>query len=340
MFQLSHQTILKIKVILHVIFITIVTFDLFRRALISIPDNWLFFLTSGAVENFVCVLIAYVAYYFVRQLNGYIKKIGFSIFFITILLLLASLKDYRIHDGVTFEQTFEYFTSFLGQLLLYYVLIFIINRFEFFRKYKKLEKELNQAKEQLLRNQLHPHFLFNAFNSLYSLSLKNHPETPDYILKLSGMMRYLTDETRLEKVPLYKELDFIEKYIAIEKIRFGEDARIQLHVADFNKTEKWIEPFLLITLVENAFKHGFYTNIKDAFVKINVTFSNKELLFMVENSLFSKQHFQESNREGKGLENLKKRLELLYPKSSTIKINQTDHAYTAHLKITLTNELI
>lgn len=340
MFQLSHQAIQTIKRIFHVVFIAIITFNLLRRAFFSIPGDWLFFLTSGAVENLVCTVIAYVLYYFVLKSNGNWKKIGFSIIFVTMLLLLALLKDYRIHEGITFEQTFEYFTSFLGQSLLFYLFIYIINRFEFFGQYQKLERELNQAKEQLLRNQLHPHFLFNAFNSLYSLSLKNDPETSDYILKLSGMMRYLTDETHLKKVPLYKEIDFIEKYIAIEKIRFGKDARIQLNVEEFKKDEKWIEPFLLITLVENAFKHGFYTNIKDAFVKINVVIRNDELLCTVENSLFNKQHFQESNREGKGLKNLKQRLELLYPKNSSIKITNTQNTYTTHLKIMLSNEVI
>jgi len=340
MFQLSRKTIHSIKITFHVIFIAVIIFDLLRRAILSMPGDLLFFFTSRAVENFLCGIIAYLSYYYVSKLNGYWRKIGSATIFIALLLLLALLKDYRIHSEAAFEQTFEYFTSFLGQSLLVYVFIFIVNRFEFFGKYKKLEKELDEAKEQLLRNQLHPHFLFNAFNSLYSLSLKNDPETSAYILKLSGMMRYLTDETHLHKVPLHRELDFIEKYIAIEKIRFGEDARIQFHVEDLNNEEKWIEPFLLITLVENAFKHGFYTNIKDAFVKIKVNIMNKELLCTVENSLVDKQHFQESKREGKGLENLKKRLDLLYPKRSSLIISKTQHTYIANLKIALNNEHI
>lgn len=335
MFQLSNKTIRATKITVHMVFIAIIVFNLIRRAFFSIQSDWFFFLTSDAVENFACALIAYVLYYFVFKSSGNLKKIGLVIFFIILLLALATLKDYRIHDRITFEQSFEYFTSFLGQSLLFYLFIYILNRFEFFSRFQKLEKELSLAKEQLLRNQLHPHFLFNAFNSLYSLSLKNDPETPDYILKLSGMMRYLTDETNLSKVPLQREMDFIEKYIAVEKIRFGQDARIQLTIENLDKDEKWIEPFLLITLVENAFKHGFYTNLKDAFVKINVHIQNNELLCTVENSLFKKQHFQEYNREGKGLENLKKRLGLLYPKSSSIEITTTQNTYTAHLKIML-----
>jgi two-component system LytT family sensor kinase len=340
MFQLSYKSIRTLKVTIHGGFIAVILFGLLRRAFLSISNDWLFFLTSDAVENFSCALIAYVFYYFAFKLSGNWKKVVLLSLFIILLLALAALKDYRIHDRITFEQSFEYFTSFLGQSLLFYLFIFIINRLEFFGRYKNLERELNQAKEHLLRNQLHPHFLFNAFNSLYSLSLKNDPETPDYILKLSGMMRYLTDETHLSKVPLHRELDFIEKYIAIEKIRFGQDARIQFTIENLDNDEKLIEPFLLITLVENAFKHGFFTNVKDAFVKIIVYIGNKELQCTVENSLLKKQHFQESNREGKGLENLKKRLELLYPKSSSLEIKSTHNTYTAQLIIMLANESV
>lgn len=316
-------------------FIAIIIFELVREVFSSIPEDWIFFMTSDAVENFVFALIAFGLYYYVLKLKVLWNKIGFVSLFIFLLIGLAALKDFRIHDRIEFEQSFEYFTSFLGQSLLFYLGIYFINRLDFLNRYKKLEKELNQAKEQLLRNQLHPHFLFNAFNSLYSLSLKNHPETSDYILKLSSMMRYLTDETHLKKVPLNKELDFIKKYIDIEKMRFGKDAPILFTVDGNINEEELIAPFLLITLVENAFKHGFYTNSKGAFVKINVNIKNNELLFTVENSLFKKQHFQESKREGKGLENLKQRLQLLYPKSSSLKITNTEETYTTHLKITL-----
>jgi LytS/YehU family sensor histidine kinase len=324
----------NIKNAFHVVFISVILFALFRRAYISIPDDWLFFFTSDAVENFTCAVIGYGTYYFVLKLNNIFSKSVFIILFLFILCSIAILKDYRIHTYIKIEQSFEYFTSFLGQSLLFYAGIYFINRLEFLNRNKKLEKELKQAKEQLLRNQLHPHFLFNAFNSLYSLSLKKHPETSDYILKLSSMMRYLTDETHLKKVPFHKELEFIEKYIAIEKIRFGEDARIKYSI-NFTDKEILIAPFLLITLVENAFKHGFYTNSKDAFVKIDFDLKEHELLFIVENKVFKKQHFQEDKRAGKGLQNLKERLQLIYPKSSNLKITSSEKTFKTVLKITL-----
>lgn len=335
MLHLSPKTLQSIKNTFHVVFIAIIAFELLREVFSAIPDDWLFFFTSDAVENFVFAIIAYVLNFYVLKFQGIWKKIVFVILFSIILISLASLKDFRIHEIIDFEQSFEYFTSFLGQTLLFFSGIYLMNHLGFFNKYKKLEKELKKAKEQLLRNQLHPHFLFNAFNSLYSLSLKNHPDTSEYILKLSSMMRYLTDEAHLNTVPLKKEIYFIEQYIAIEKIRFGKDADIAITLKNVHNDSIFIAPFLLITLVENAFKHGFYTNSKEAFVNINVTVENNELFCVVENSVFEKQHFQENKREGKGLKNLKKRLNLLYPKHSNFMITSSENTYTTNLKIKL-----
>lgn len=335
MTYLTDKAIKIIKLIFNVGFISIVFFNLIERVFYSIPENWLFFLTSDAVENFICALIAFSLYFFVLKLKYIWKKGGLVILFITLLITLSILKDYRIHYSISFQQTFIYFTSFLGQTLLFYSGIYFINRLELLNSYKKLENELNQAKKQLLRNQLHPHFLFNAFNSLYSLSLKNSPDTSDCILKLSSLMRYLTDETHLDKVPLSKEIDFIEKYISIERMRFGKEASIQLTIEGTINNVTLIAPFLLITLVENAFKHGFYTNSKDAFVNIKLCLQNNILLFSVENSVFVKQHFQKNKRTGKGLDNLKQRLTLLYPKNSKLEINNTKNKYLTRLKISL-----
>ncbi|MEH3115200.1 sensor histidine kinase [Pedobacter terrae] len=263
------------------------------------------------------------------------QRVVFITLFVLALAGLALLKDFRIHNFNSFDQTFEYITNFLGKTLLFYLFLYGVNKLDVINQYKKLEHELNNAKEQLLRNQMHPHFLFNAFNSLYSLCLKNSAEAAEYVLKLSSMMRYLTDETHLSKVPLTRELDFIKGYIDIEKMRFGKDVSIQLVTNGNINGDKLIPPFLLVALVENAFKHGFYTNAKNAYVTIKLELEKNELLFCVENSVFAKQHFQESSRKGKGLSNLRQRLELLYPKNFSFEINNADNRYNAQLKITL-----
>ena len=334
MLQLSHKTIQTIKIIFHVILIAVISFQLLSKALYLLPDDWLFFFTSDTVENFVCALIAYLIYYFVLKLHGIWKKIRLVISLVIILILLALLKDYRIFDSITFERIFDFFTNFLGKTLLFYSGIYFINRLEFLNRYKKLENELNKAKSQLLRQQFNPHFLFNAFNSLYSLSLKYHPKTPDTILKLSGMMRYLTDDSSVSKVKLSRELKFIEDYITIEKIRFGDNAKINYKVSG-PISDLTIEPLLLITLVENAFKHGFYTNDINSFITINVIIKNKNLIFKVENSIQDQQHFNQTDREGKGLNNLKKRLQLSYPDTSKYTFENKNDVYLAQLEIKL-----
>ncbi|UII26363.1 histidine kinase [Fulvivirga maritima] len=333
--QLSGSTIKTMKILFHVAFIAVILFQLLNRGIHTLPEDGLFFLTSDPVENFLCAAIAYALFYYVFKLNGVWAKLGLMVLFVIILGLLAGLKDFRIHDLVSFNVTFGYFTSFLGKALLFYLLLYFINRLDALNHYRKLETELNAAKEQLLRNQLHPHFLFNALNSLYSLSLKSNPQVSEYILKLSGMMRYLTDEIQLKKVPLSRELEFIEQYLAVEKLRFGREANIQFEPLNMDGSGVFIEPFLLIPLVENAFKHGFYINSKDAFVHIKVEFENDVLMFSVANSMIEKKHFQTNNRRGKGLENLNERLQLLYSKKACLQVKEQDGLFKAQLKIIL-----
>lgn len=334
MFQLSDKQVQLLKIFFHTIFISIVFFQVMKKAIITLPDKWLFFLTSDAMEYSVFTIIAYLLYYYILKFKGFWFKTSFIMLFIVVIALLALLKSYRIHNLIILDRSFDFFTEFIGKTFLFYFLINFVNRLDFFNRYKNLEHQLNLAKGQLLRNQLHPHFLFNAFNSLYSMSLKNSVETPDTILKLSGMMRYLTDDSANKKVKLIHELKFIEEYIAIEKIRFGTQANIKFLIQG-NSEGKNIEPLLLIILVENAFKHGFYINDKNAFVTINISITDQRILFLVENSILDKQHFNTTNREGKGLDNLKKRLQLSYPKKHKLVLQYRNDIYRAQLEINL-----
>ncbi len=331
MFQLSNKAIQTIKIIFNGFFIFFIIFQLLERAFYSLPNDWFFFLTSGAMENFICTIIVYLLYCYVLKRKQFWCKFSFVTFFIIIIVLLALLKSFRVYNEISVERTFNYFTQFLGIIFLFYALIYFVNRLEFFIRYKKLEIELNKVKEQLLRNQLHPHFLFNAFNSLYSMSLQNHPKTPDTILKLSGMMRYLTDDTDI-KVRLSKEIEFIEQYITIEKMRFGEQSKINFTI-EGDSNNVYIEPLLLVTFVENAFKHGFYTNDSNNFITIFMKISKDVLEFRVKNNIQTKQHFQEQKREGKGLENVKQRLKIAYPKKHSFSIKNMENTFEIDLKI-------
>ncbi len=332
MFELSDKQIQVFKVTFHIILISIIMIMLLDKTMSLLPDYWLLFLTCDAVEYFVFTVLAYLLYYYVLKLHKFWFKTSFIILFIIIIAVLAATKSYRIHDEILIDRTFDFFTEFIGKTFLFYALIQIVNRLDFFNKYEKLKNELELAKGQLLRNQLHPHFLFNAFNSLYSMSLSNNPKTSDTILKLSGMMRYLTDDSVHKQVKLEHELKFINEYIAIEKIRFGEQANISLQIEGTPQGIS-IEPLLLITLVENAFKHGFYTNDSSSFVNVKIDVDDKSLLFKVKNSIQDQQHFNQNSRQGKGLENLKNRLQLSYPKKHELLLESENNVYLAQLKI-------
>lgn len=304
---------------------------LFDRIFIATPHSLHFFLTCDAFEHFVFAIIAYAAFFKFRSWTSFYKII-FIVTSLSCITAMAGLKDYDRHGQLKIGTSFDIFTSYLGIILLLYFTFNFIHNLPYLNRYRQMQLELNKTKEQLLKNKLHPHFLFNAFNSLYSLSLQNKQQTSTYILKLSNMMRYLTDESALSVVPLAREVAFIQDYITIEQIRFGTDDRIQFHhhgvAMDF-----LVPPLLLIPLVENAFKHGLYTNQADSYIRINISQLQNNVIFSIVNKKQSKQHFQES-RQGKGLDILRERLQLSgYPKNA-LHIKETEEEYLVQLTLT------
>lgn len=192
----------------------------------------------------------------------------------------------------------------------------------------KNQKELKAQKEtleiQLLKSQFNPHFLFNTLNNLYGLSRKNNVNTSEYILKLSGIMRYIIDESKETSVPLDAEIKLIEDYISLEKIRY-DDRLIVNFVKDIHVIQQ-ISPLILITFVENAFKHGASENAGKSFIDIKLKTDVNQIDFKINNST--------TNREmnvGNGITNAKKQLQLLYPNKHRLDINHNDNVFSVHL---------
>lgn len=287
----------------------------------------------GLISLFVYIL------YFVKGKETFIRRIsvllpiGFLMLISIITLAYFKNKDIssiEFNFGNLFGDVMQYI-GFGGVLFVSFIMLDNID-YIFNSRYSKIKKALNSAHNQLLRQQFHPHFLFNALNSIYSMSLNNHPSTSDTILKLSGMMRYITDEVYIAQIPLERELKFLQEYIAIEKIRFGEKANIQLEVEGSVKG-KFIEPLLLIPLVENAFKHGFYINHPDSFVQIKLKMNRDTLRFAIQNSILPKEPNRYENREGKGLDNLRDRLRLTYRKTSKLSLFVKENIFIAELEL-------
>ncbi|MGB5944276.1 MAG: histidine kinase, partial [Leeuwenhoekiella sp.] len=183
---------------------------------------------------------------------------------------------------------------------------------------------------QYLKKQIHPHFLFNALNTIYGFALKKSDSTPEIILKLANLLDYILYQVQEKAVPLQQELDHIAEYISLEKMRFQDTLEVKFTQQAASET-RMIPPMLFLPLVENAFKHG---SIIDGKMRVDIHFEEKEeeIIFNISNSF---KGIPAENKSGIGLENIRKRLDLLYPDRYKLTAGQQVQTFHANLKISL-----
>lgn len=185
-----------------------------------------------------------------------------------------------------------------------------------------------------LRAQLNPHFLFNTLNSIYSLSLQKSERTPEVVVRLADIMRYLIYECNEDKIPLDKEIEFIRNYIEIEKIRHSADIRFTV---EGETAGLMIEPFLFISFIENGFKHAMDHTFNDPFIYITLRVGSGQLTLNVLNSTNADLELQAKKLNGMGISHSRTLLELLYPASYDLDIIQTEKDETRTSKLRLHN---
>ena len=196
----------------------------------------------------------------------------------------------------------------------------------------EIEKEKISTELSYLKQQINPHFLFNAINSIYSLSLLKKPSTSDAILKLSSIIRYMLYETDKKFVTLNNEIQVIKDYIELQKLRLTEKVKLTFRVT--GNTEPYsIIPLLLIPLIENAFKHGV-DNVNNSFIDINIEIENGSLNLIIKNTIVSKPE-KNANESGIGIKNIIRRLELLYPQAFFFNAVPNDDCFLVLLKLKL-----
>ena len=212
-------------------------------------------------------------------------------------------------------------------------LVIVFVKFFYQEKSKALVLEKDQFKTELtqLRNQMHPHFLFNTLNSLYGLILKKSDDAEGAVLKLSGLMRYMIYEANVPKVPLSKEIAYLKNYVDLERLRFDPKANISFN--SLTDKEYEISPFVLIPFIENAFKHS--PNSKNCHITIQILAQDKELNLSIINEKSDKKKKGCPTTSGIGLSNVKKRLDLLYNQCHTLLFNETEDTFKVNLKLTL-----
>ncbi|CAL2109337.1 putative two-component system sensor protein, no kinase domain [Tenacibaculum sp. 190130A14a] len=201
-------------------------------------------------------------------------------------------------------------------------------------KNKFLETQLQLKEQELkfLKMQIHPHFLFNTLNTLYGFALKKSDNAPDMILKLSNLLDYILYQVEKPSVLLSNEIQHIEDYIALEKMRFQENLHVKFD-KEIHTSIIQIAPMILLPFVENAFKHGKHIDGKLS-IQISLKTSKDFLFFYIKNSATKTSLL----KKGIGLENIKKRLHMLFDANFNLNIHQTVTAYVVDLKIPLKNE--
>ncbi len=199
------------------------------------------------------------------------------------------------------------------------------------QKYKdELIKERQAGEIALLRSQVNPHFLFNTLNNIYSLVYNKSDEAPEAVMKLSSIMRYMLYDSNTDFVPVANEIEYLNSFIELQQLRITQRKYVDIKVlgAMENRT---IAPMLLIPFVENAFKHGDKNREPGIIIRLNLL--DDRLIFTVENFLRKNNTNTPEDSGGFGLENIKRRLGLLYPDKHELKINLTDETFKIELTI-------
>ncbi|WP_051296351.1 sensor histidine kinase [Eisenibacter elegans] len=205
---------------------------------------------------------------------------------------------------------------------------------------KSLAQEKLEAELKFLKGQIHPHFLFNVLNNLYALTLKKSDVAPEVVLRLSDLMNYMLYESNTEYTTLEKEVEYLQNYIALEKVRYGDRAEVVFNVSGGINGRR-IAPMLLLPFVENAFKHGVSGEIELSWVSLDLVIKDDMLTFKVENSK-APAHFRRAQQDyahGIGLQNVRRRLELLYKDRHELKIFDEENTYMIVLKVRLGTEM-
>jgi sensor histidine kinase YesM len=288
----------------------------------------------------VCIgIVAYINLYFLIPRYLFAKKYAYYTGFLFVLVFLtASLITWIINDldldSIDWSSRFVVTLIALAALaLLTSAGKFLIEYLRKMMKLKEIENKQLKAELNLLKDQVNPHFLFNTLNNLYGLITQDqNKRAAEVTLKLADLMRYLLESSKADKVSLKKEIQFLGDYLSLEKIRLTNNTAIRFEVSGID-SDVFVAPLLFIPLVENVFKHGLQTISKDSFAHFSLSVQGKDLFFEAKNS--SGKSLENSPESGRGIANLRKRLQLIYPNNHLLDIQKSNDEYKVVLHIQL-----
>ena len=270
-----------------------------------------------------------------KIVTNLLKVLGVISFFI-ILRLVVMVGVYVYIAGFDYQEVnirlyhvvLESYYS-ISFTLMALLIKFMIDWFKTQKQKSELLARTKTSELALLRSQINPHFLFNTLNNLYSLVYKKSDEAPSMVMKLSEIMRYMLYDANSEKVLLEKEIEYLDSFIELNELRLKEGKFVDFEVK--GEVEwKMIPPMLLVPFVENAFKHG-RKKYKVPGITIRLDLSGNRLEFDIRNYLPTGTSVNKDRQGGIGLDNVKKRLDMIYPGAYSLDIDVTEEEYRVHL---------
>ncbi len=250
--------------------------------------------------------------------------------------------------SMVIEGTFpsHYMNEVIAEFLLVLIFLVVSTLIKFTRdsislqdaeiRINEIQRQKIESELSALKTQVNPHFFFNTLNSLYSLSLDKSEKVPELILKLSGLMRYMLYETKDSIVPMSKQLEFLQSYLYLEKLRLDDAAEIDLQIIG-DHTDLAITPLLFLPFIENSFKHGAKEKSSHPYIHIFVNLEHRDKVgFIIENNTDIYNEDELEKKDGIGLINVKKQLELLYPGKYTLSLYNKQNVFRVELTIRVT----
>lgn len=288
----------------------------------------------------ISLFISYVLIpkYFYRK-----KLVTFWTLIVIILLGLYYAEEYVLEPLLVGGERAEHVSNIYYTLLSIFPIIFMMVGFKIAWDIVKKQQELetmqtavNESELRFLKSQINPHFLFNNLNNLYSYALDNSPQTPSIILELSSVLRYMLYDCKEDFVPLEKEIEHLKNFTALNELQIEGRGKVSLNTKNCRRSYK-IAPLILMVFIENAFKHSTASQSELIDIDIDLSIRNNQLIFVCKNTFLENTNTQNLSK-GIGLENVKKRLQLLYPKAHKLKISTDNNYYIVNLTLNLSSE--
>ncbi|MCE7993405.1 MAG: histidine kinase [Roseivirga sp.] len=304
---------------------TVKFIDFFYAGLFHIPLFFLVYVNLGLLIPRFLQKGRYVSYVFTGVLS---IAAAYGVHELTFEILLPLLPtEYYMVSFTDWEVPVTIFT-------IYFVLTALLKLSKSWYVLQRVEKEKLAIELNSLKSQVNPHFLFNSLNSIYSQALAKSEQTPDTVLELSNLLRYMLYEVGESTVELAKEVEMMENYIGLQKLRADASSEISFQIKGDPLKYK-IAPLLFFPLIENSFKHGVKGVSDKAYVKMLLECNENQINFEIENNKGEVDDMEKGKYGGIGLENVKRRLTLIYPGKHEFTIEDRENLYRVNLKIQL-----